>query len=193
MERVLFNDRKRINAITSSPDGPESLIFGLRRFPFVSVDKLTVLDSTYQDLQGKMRLVGAELGHQPLTAVFCNAGLYRSKLIARHLREDQLVELSKANLTPRAAEVVGRGKEFISYAGLGFSDQGLVVYDNDPRTLEALVLTLADQFGSRETLTKIAAILDQGLPSVTKPRTPLSIIWLNGDEDSYDKWLPNQT
>lgn len=189
MERIRFEDWRKVKAITAIPDGPANLLLSLRRFPFVSVDRLSVAQSAYPDLQEMVRDIGSDLGHKPLTAVLCNAGIYRSKLIATHLRNDGLVELSEVNLHPNKTDVIGRGREFLSYAGLGFTEHGVAVGFQDPRPTESLLLCLAARYASKDTLSKIAAILDEGLPKVTQPQNPFSVIWLDGDEDDIQKWF----
>jgi hypothetical protein len=185
-------DLEKIRAITNVPDGPKNLLLGLNRFPSVSVTRLKVRDGSYNDLRNRMEVVSDEIGEIPFAGVVCRAGIYRSNEVAQALVDDNTVVLSWVNSYKGKLRKRGYGISDLELHGLSYSPRGFKLHPDDRRYFEALVLAYSQEVEltrERESLTKVAMMLEQGLSTRMDLFNPLAIIWLDGIEDDFPAWL----
>lgn len=195
MEIRCEQDWRKVQAITRVTDGPERLLFGLSRFPQVSVDRLVVNNSAYADLKSRIDNITDKIGEIPFTSVFCRAGIYRSKVLAEALVDDNIILPSFTNVNRYNGEVIGSGIDFLELHGLTCEPWGFKFHPSDNRYTEALILAYSNDMelsGDRRAITQVAMMLDQGLQTGMELFNPLSVIWLDGDEDAIKGWFPDQ-
>lgn len=185
-------DWRKISAITDIPTGPEDLLLSLRRFSNITVDRIPLENSTPQDLKQKMEAIKITIGQIPLTAVLCHAGGYRSPLVAKYLYDEDLASLSMANIDRFTGEIIGRGYDYLKVYGLGINEDGISIHPKESEPIDVLVLNYAMTWhrrGDRATMTKIALMLEQSLQNGIEFKNPLSLVWLEGNEDAFEKWF----
>lgn len=199
MERIYPDkfDSNMVRAITEIPNEPEKVLLGLNRFPGVQVDRLPVSADIQNKLRRRMLEIRESVGHLPLALIICHAGISRSQVVSRWLFDNNLATVGRPNLDLEAGDVIGCGYEYLEDYGLGINDNGLSIVPDRPGSVDAVILNFAvtpDRTGDRRTLTQFALILETLLKQGLQPKKPLSVIWLEGDEDAFEKgFLPPST
>jgi len=193
---------QRVQKIADVPQGPENLLFDLARVPNVLVDRMVLPKTTYQDFRKKLEEITSTLGRKPITLVLCTGGIYRSRLLAERLLEEDLVILTPLN-KEEGEENKARGlgiNRGLKDVVFDFSEEGIAILNGEKNktSIDLLILSLGasdkDYSDGLLGLGKIAAFLDQGLKPITRLQQPFTILWLEGIEEDLGKWMPpNQT
>lgn len=176
------------------PDSVENVRFfeSLSRFPNVVTNRFIVSATAYADLRIRMQEIAQALGRNPNIAVLCHSGLYRSRVIARKLAEDRLVQITIPNWNLDTGEIKGISADEISFS-LDVDEEGGVVYRDEPSDpIDALILTLGNgeqRFNDRRDLTAVSRYIDRKMGATAQSK-PVHLIWVDGTEDDLDIWFP---
>lgn len=180
-----WNRTKEFIELSRGIEGPETKLFSLQKFPGITIAKFVVSEETPAILQARMQETRTTIGRLPLVWVLCNAGGYRSPLIANYLVEEDLSSVSMANKD--AHLVIGSGRNYLDNAGISFSEEGIFGNTHDPEPIDILLLNYSfrnGRFGDKATFTRVILMLEQALENSHSTR-PLSIIWLEGTEEEF--------
>ena len=173
-----------------APGVPEGLFSGLERFPNITTDRIPVGQSSYSDFKNKLDTLSKSLGRKPNLAVLCHSGIYRSEAIAQQLLKDGTANITRTSFDPPRPEVEkGIAVRDLMWAKPKIDEEGFSAMPYlSPSDVLVLALS-ADLTGNRSSVSQFSQILGAALEkSSVKP--PLSVIWLDGTEEEFEKWLP---